>query len=218
MAAFTVVRSAVLFLLVAVVNTVADRASSGVKTTYVAGLVPPATRVGELARQRVASHVGYTLGAAAGAIALSIDTTAAFSTLIAINAFTSLIYAGLLAQGPAVAAQPRISSTRSRSIICDHALLAVVTSTGALSLCWGLVSTGLPLWLVRDTRLPVALAAAVIIINSLGIALLQVSASRGCDTARPASIRAVWSGGALALACLLLASTRGAAGLIADAS
>lgn len=215
MAAFTVVRSVVPFVLVAVVNTVADRASSGVETTYVAGLAPPATRVAELARQRVASHVGYTLGAAAGAIALSIDTTAAFITLIAINALTSLIYAILLARAPAVAAQPRTSSTRSPSIVRDHAFLAVVTSTGALSLCWGLVSTGLPLWLVRDTRLPAALAAAVIIINSLGIALLQVSASRGCDTARPASIRAVWSGGALAAACLLLASTRGAGGLIA---
>ncbi len=215
MAAFAVVRSVVPFLLVAVVNTVADRASAGVKTTYVAGLVPTGSRIGELARQRVASHVGYTLGASAGAIALSIDTTAVFTALIAINAATSLIYAGLLSRAPVVAAESRTPSTRSRSIIRDHAFLAVVTSTGALSLCWGLVSTGLPLWLIRDTRLPATLAAAVIIINSLGIALLQVSASRGCDTARPASHRAVWSGGALALACLLLASTRGADGLLA---
>ena len=106
MAAFAVVRSVVPFLLVAVVNTVADRASSGVKTTYIAALVPPATR-GELARQPVASHVGYTLGAAAGAIAL--DTTAVFSTL------TSPIYAGLSLWVTTVAAQPR-----TPSVIAQH--------------------------------------------------------------------------------------------------
>lgn len=137
MGAFAIVRSVVPFLLVAVVNTVADRASTGVKTTYVAGLVPRATRVGELARQRVASHVGYTLGAAAGAVALSIDTTAAFTTLITINALTSLIYAGLLSRAPAVVAQPRTPNTTLPSIVRDHAFLAVVASTGALSLAGG---------------------------------------------------------------------------------
>jgi hypothetical protein len=218
MAAFIFVRSTVPFVLVAVVNTVASRAQPGLETSYIAGLVPAATRVGALARQRVASHVGYTLGAPIAAIVLAIDTTTAFTALIAINALTSLIYAGLLSRAPAVTAQRPIQpNRRPHRIIGDHAFLAVVTSTGALSLCWGLVSTALPLWLVRDTELPAALAAVVVIINSLGVALLQVRASRGCDTARPASTRAVWSGAALALACLLIASTRGEGGLLAGA-
>jgi hypothetical protein len=215
MAAFTLVRSFWLFVLVSVINTAADRASTGVKTAYVAGLSSPTTRIAQLARQRVASHVGYTLGAAAGAICLSIDTTAAFAALIGVNALTSLGYAGLLTRLPIVRGGPPAAARASSSIVHDRAFLAVVTSTGALSLCWGLVSTGLPLWLIRDTRLPTALAGVVIIINSLGIALLQVTASRGCGTARRASVRAVWSGGALAVACLLLASTRNAGGVLA---
>jgi hypothetical protein len=215
MTAFIVVRSLGLFVLVAVINTGADRASTGVKTTYVAGLASPTTRVAQLARQRVASHAGYTLGAAAGAVCLSIDTTTSFTVLISVNALSSLIYAALLTRMPTTPVVPPPTARTPSSVVHDRAFLAVIASTGALSLCWGLVSTGLPLWLIRDTRLPAALAGAVIIINSIGIALFQVTASRGCDTARGASLRAVWSGAALAVACLLLASTRDAAGGLA---
>jgi hypothetical protein len=216
MATFIVVRSFWLFVLVAAINTTADRAGAGVQTTYVAGLSSPATRITQLGRQRVAAHVGYTIGAAGGAICLSIDTTAAFTMLIGVNAVTSLVYAALLTQMPTVPAPTRTTTVTSSSVVHDSAFLAVIASTGALSLCWGLISTGLPLWLIRDTRLPpAALVGVVIIINSLGIAVFQVTASRGCNTARGASVRAVWSGAALAVACLLLASTRHAGGFLA---
>ncbi|AIJ24561.1 hypothetical protein [Amycolatopsis methanolica] len=100
-------------------------------------------------------------------------------------------------------------------MLADPAFLAVVSTTGLLSLCWGLVSTALPLWLVRDTHLPAGLAGVVVIVNSLGVALLQVVASRGCTGPRRGAARAVWSGAALALACLLFAATGGGSGAIA---
>lgn len=215
MAAFTLVRSFPLFVVVAVLNTAADRASSGVKTTYVAGLAPADVRLGDLACQRVASHVGYTLGAAIGAVCLSIDTPAAFTGLIVLNAATSLGYAALITRLPIVPAVERGLKQRDRALRHDHAFLAVTVSTGTLSLCWGLVSTGLPLWILRDTNLPLALAAGVVIINSLGIALLQVPASKGCTDARASARRAVWSGAALTVACLLLATTRHGHGALA---
>lgn len=223
MAAFTTVRHSYgLFLAIAVMNTITDRASVGVKTTYVAELAAEQTRVAELARQRVASHLGYTGGAALGAVCLSLHTPAAFTALIILNAATSLAYAGLLARVPVVrtADANRIGrQNRPRrqavTVFTDPAFLAVVSASGLLSLCWGLVSTALPLWLVRDTGLPAALAGLVVVINSIGIAGLQVLASRGCDTPRAASRRALWSGTALGAACLLIAVTRGAGGALA---
>jgi Major Facilitator Superfamily len=212
MAGYAVVRSFWSLLAVAVVNTVADRASGGVKTTYVAGLAGRRSRVGELARQRVASHVGYTVGAAFGALCLSIDTTLAFTLLIVVNAATSLCYAALITRLPPVPFASAGVRRRSGSLFRDPAYLAVVGATGVLSLCWGMVSTALPLWLRQDTRLPLALAAVVVIINSAGIAALQVTASRGCGDARSAGRRAGWSGAALAGACLVFAMTHNGAG------
>jgi MFS family permease len=215
MASYLAVRSFWLFLLVSIVNTVADRASAGVKTAYVAGLASASQRVPELARQRVASHLGYTLGAAGGAICLAIGTTTAFAVLIGLNAATSLFYALIVARLPVVQAQPRQRVPPRGTVLTDWTFLAVMAFTAVLSLCWGLVSTGLPLWLVRSTHIPVTLAAVVIIINSAGIATLQVVASRGCDTPARAARRALVSGIALAGACVLLALTQDGSGVVA---
>lgn len=216
MAAFTMVRTIPLFILVSIVNTAADRASGGVWTTYVAGLAAEDHRMAELARQRVASHVGYTAGAAGGAICLAIDTRLAFTVIIALNAATSLLYAATIARLPPVPAVPRRPREGKRSsVFGDWTFLAVAACTAVLSLCWGLVSTGLPLWLARHTHLPIALAAVVVIINSAGIAMLQVLASRGGNTLAKASWRAAASGGALAVACILFALTRNGSGPLA---
>jgi MFS family permease len=211
MAAFVFAHHFAVFLPIAVLNTVADRAATGVKTAYVAGLADASTRVGHLARQRVASHLGYTLGAAAGALCLTLHSAAAFQTVIAVNAGTSVVYAAMLTRVPVVRPVPR----RRHTLFGDPAFLTVAMTTGLLSLCWGLVSTALPLWLLRDTALPTALAGVVVIINSVGVAVLQVPASRGCTTPRRATLRAVWSGSALAAACLILATTEGGHGLLA---
>ncbi|WP_115944846.1 MFS transporter [Amycolatopsis thermalba] len=213
MAAFVFAQHVAVFLAVAVVNTTAERATAGVRTAYVAQLADEATRVAHLARQRVASHLGYTVGAAAGAACLTLGSPAAFHVLITVDAVTSLIYAALLARVPAV--RPVARASKPRTLFADPAFLAVVSTTGLLSLCWGLVSTALPLWLVRNTHLPAGLAGVVVIVNSLGVALLQVVASRGCTGARHGAARAAWSGGALALACLLFAATGGGGGALA---
>ncbi|NIH88326.1 MFS transporter [Amycolatopsis granulosa] len=213
MAAFVFAHHAAVFLAVALVNTTADRAIAGVRTAYVAELAGEQTRVAHLARQRVASHLGYTIGAAGGAVCLTLGSPAAFHALIAVDAATSLAYAALLTRVPAV--RPAVRERRPRSPVADPAFLAVVSSTGLLSLCWGLVSTALPLWLVRGTHLPPGLAGVVVIVNSLGVALLQVVASRGCTGVRGGAVRAAWSGAALAVACLLFAATSGGSGVLA---
>lgn len=211
MLAFAFTTRFAVFLPVAVVNTVADRAAAGVRTAYVAGLADETTRVGHLARQRVASHAGYTVGAAGGTLCLALHTAAAFHAMIALNAATSLLYAAMLTRVPAVRRTP----VRTRGLARDPAFLAVAVTTGLLSLCWGLVSTALPLWLLRNTGLPTMLAGVVVLVNSLGVALLQVPASRGCTTVGRSADRAVWSGAALAAACLLFAATGGGHGLLA---
>jgi MFS family permease len=212
MAAYVTVREFWWFLAIAVVNTLVDRAAVGVKTAYVAGLVSTVDRMPELARQRVASHVGSTIGAAAGAICLAIGTPAAFMVLILVNAATSLCYAAIIARLPSVRTSAHKNSEPFR---LDGPFLVLMAITTVLSLCWGMVSTALPLWLHQNTQLPTALAAVVVVVNSLGIATLQVVASRGCDSVAGAARRALAAGIFLAVACVLLALTKGGSGYVA---
>jgi hypothetical protein len=76
-----------------------------------------------------------------------------------------------------------------------------------------MMSTGLPLWISRGTRLPLARSGAAVVIGSAGIAL-QV-ATRLARTAPRAARTAIWSGAALAGSCLLLATTAGGSGTFA---
>jgi hypothetical protein len=96
----------------------------------------------------------------------------------------------------------------------DMPYVSLAAICGVLTLCWGLLSAGLPLWIVTHTRAPRALAGVVILISSVAIATQQVRFSRGAQTPRAAALVAVRSGASLASCCLLfaLAGSFGAVG------
>jgi Major Facilitator Superfamily len=215
------------FLLVSTVFVGLADGSSAVRTALVAGLVDDnAARVRALAQQRVAQHVGYAVGAGAGALVLSADRPAVYSVAIAANAasFAALAVATATVPAPAPArvpatagdAPPAAATARTaRAALADRPYLAVMAVTAVLSLCWAMMSTGLPLWISRGTRLPLALSGAAVIISSAGIAALQVPVTRLARTAPRAARTAIWSGAALAGSCVLLATTAGGSGAMA---
>lgn len=86
--------------------------------------------------------------------------------------------------------------------------MALAGVCGILTLCWGLMSAGLPLWISRDTRAPHALAGIVILISSLAIAALQVRFSEGVNGPAAAGV-ARRSGLSLAACCVLFALAAG---------
>jgi MFS family permease len=87
-----------------------------------------------------------------------------------------------------------------------------MAATSVLSLCWAMLSTGLPVWLAGHTSLPLGVGGVVVVISSVGIAALQIPAGRFGRTARQSARTAVVAGGALAASCVLLATTGGLAG------
>lgn len=89
----------------------------------------------------------------------------------------------------------------------------MVAATALLSLCWAMLSTGLPLWIAGSTSLPLSLSGTVVVISSVGIAALQVPATRLARSTTQAARIATWSGLALAVSCVLLAGTGGRGGL-----
>jgi MFS family permease len=207
------------FLAVTVVFVALADGGSAVRTVLVVALVAePAARVRALAGQRVAQHVGYAAGAGLGALVLAVDDPAAYRVAVIANAVTFLVLAVLVPPVPARPDRPAAPRQGLRAVLRDRPYCALVGVTAALSLCWAMLSTGLPLWLAGHTRLPVALSGAVVVLSSVGIALLQVPAGRLARTPRQAARTATASGVVLAAACLLLAGTAGGTGAVAAAA
>ncbi len=206
------------FLVVTVVFAALANGSSAVRTALVAGLVrDTATRVRVLAQQRVAQHVGYAVGAGLGAAVLTVDRLELYQAAIATNAVTSLALAAFLIGVPRPARHAPAARRGVRGVLRDRPYSALVGVTAVLSLCWAMLSTGLPLWISGHTRLPVALSGAVVVLSSVGIAALQVPAGRLAGNPRQAARTAAGSGAVLAVACVLLAGTAGAGGALAAA-
>ena len=205
-AAYLVVHGTWAFLAVTVAFTAPANGATAARTAMVAGLVTGDTaRMRVLAGQRVAQHVGYALGAGLGALVLSADRPGGYLAAIAGDAVSFLALAAVTATVPSVA--PVARSRTGWAVLRDRPYLAVVGATAVLSLCWAMLSTGLPLWISRTGRLPLSLSGAVVVISSVGIAVLQVPASRLARDVGGSARTAVWSGVALAASCVLLAST-----------
>lgn len=201
------------FLLVTVVFVGLQNGGNAVRTALVAALVPGAAeRIGALARQRVAQHVGYAAGAGVGALVLTADRPGIYAAAIAANAATFVVLAVLTAFVPAAPASVR--RVRVRQALTDRPYVAVMAATSVLSLCWAMLSTGLPVWLAGFTSLPLGLGGVVVVISSIGIAALQIPAGRFARTARQSARTVVVAGGALAASCVLLATTGGLTGAV----
>jgi MFS family permease len=200
------------FLAVTVLFTALATGGTAVRTALVTGLVTdPARRVRALAQQRVAQHVGYAAGAGLGALVLTADARWAYTLAIAGNAASFLVLAGTTLLVPAPAAVPA-RRPGVRAVLGDRPYLCVAGATAVLSLCWAMLSTGLPLWLAGSTRLPLGLGGLVVVLSSVGIAVFQVPFARLGRTATRAARTAVVSGVVLAASCVLFATTSGGAG------
>jgi hypothetical protein len=219
MAGFLIGGGTAAFLITMVAFAALANGSTAVRTALVAGLVGDGPgRIRALAQQRVVQHVGYAAGAGLGALVLAADRLPVYQVAIAGNAAGFLVLAVLTATVPAVppaatpAARPPV-----RQVFRDLPYVGAVGVTALLSLCWAMLSTGLPLWISGHTELPAALSGAVVVISSAGIAALQVPATRLARTPPAAARTAVCAGVALAGSCALLATTAGGSGALAVA-
>jgi hypothetical protein len=158
---------------------------------------------------RATSHAGQALGAALGAAVIAADTPAGYIAAIVFNTATYIFFALHLGRAPSVpprrvaSAQPRLGAIR------DLPFTALAAICGVLCLCWGLMSSGLPLWIADDTHAPHALSAAIVFASMIAIALLQTTFSRGHNTPARAAKAAVRAGVSLAGCCVLLALSAG---------
>ncbi|MGA9858994.1 MAG: MFS transporter [Solirubrobacteraceae bacterium] len=200
-------------VLVASATAACDQGKTGVRAALIAQLAPEEDRVAALACLRACSHAGDALGAGLGALVIGLDSGTAYGAAIVFNAISYLAYAGGLLRVPHVPPCAIAPRRLGVTALCDLPFVTLAAICGFLTLCWGLMSAGLPLWIAGHTHAPHALAGVIVLISSVAIAGLQVRFSRGVDTPSTAATSARRSGASLCACCGLVALAAGPDGL-----
>jgi ethanolamine transporter EutH len=192
------------FLLVACVAVSAQGAQRTAQVTLLARAFEGTERANARARLRVATNVFVAVGSTAAAGPLTLGTKLAYeATMLAAAA---LVLCSLLAlrRLPVVAAAPRPASPRAP--LRDRRYLAVAALNGVITIQFGVLTVGLPLWVAGHTRAPAATVALLLVLNTALVALCQVRFTRRIADV-PSAGRAVFRAVVLLLmACLLYAA------------
>ncbi len=158
---------------------------------------------------RSLNHLGWAAGAAFGALIIGIDSRPGYVGLLALDAASFLAYAVAIAGVPRVAPVARSERGPRLMVLRDRPYVSLAAMMGVLSLCWGMLSSGVPLWVALHTDAPRPVSAVIVLLNSLAIAAFQVRVSTGIRSPLGAARGAIWAGSALAASCLVFALTDG---------
>ncbi|MBE8523940.1 MFS transporter [Amycolatopsis sp. H6(2020)] len=183
---------------------IGNSSAMAVRAAFATGLSRDGGRVRALARLQVGGRIGQALGAVAGAVAIQADTRPAYLAMLAFNAVTYLAAAVLtwrLPEVPPVAREQRTSLT----VLRDTPYLSVMALFAVLTLNWGLLSVGIPLWTVQHTEAPRWTVGAILVINGVAIALMQIRFARSADTPTRSAVAGRRAGVLLAVSCVLFA-------------
>jgi MFS family permease len=170
------------FLLVAAVTTACDRGASTARAAMYADVLPPETRTAARAFLRAVTNVGIGAGSATAAIALHVDTRAAYVTAILADALTFLAAAAILRGLPdsRAARDPDVARVRMPNpALRDRPYLLVTGLNSVVALQFTILEVGLPLWIVNHTHAPRVMVAATLLLNTVLVVLFQVRAARG---------------------------------------
>ncbi|MEV4757802.1 MFS transporter [Micromonospora sp. NPDC049559] len=213
LAAFLVIRSFPLFLLVVCLYACGQAGLASARQALLAGLVEPARRTTVRARLQSTANAGLAVGAALGGLALWLDTAAGYRAVLALDAVSFLVAALVLRRLPEVPPAPVRAGEPRLTVLRDRPYALVTALNAVMYLYMPLLSLGLPLWIAQRTEAPTALAAALLVVNMLGVVLFQVRVARRVTDLTGAT-RAMGRAGLLMFAaCAVYALSAGGLGV-----
>ncbi|GAA4417700.1 MFS transporter [Actinokineospora soli] len=181
---------------------VAQSGLYAVRQAMTAALVPAEQRTVVRARMQALANGGISVGAGIGGVALTLDTAAAYTAVFALDAVGFLIAAGLLARLPKVTSTRPVHAPRA-AVLRDRPYLAATALNAVLTLSLPLLSVGLPLFIAQRTQAFEWSIAALFVLNTAGVLLLQVRAARRVTDLTSAAKSVRWAGWALLVSCLV---------------
>lgn len=188
------------FVVVTVVEmlaTAASRASRGGLIRRVGGEGAAAYR----SQLRAIENAGVGIGAAIGAVALTLHTLAAYQVLFIANAATFLIGAWVCARLPHFPPLPAPPGTRPGVALRDKPFVAYTILNGVMSLQYAVITFALPLWIAMKTDAPRWMVGAVLIVNTIGVVALQVWVGRKVKTVQQGAAAMRVAGFVFLIAC-----------------
>ncbi|KAA1423085.1 MFS transporter [Mumia zhuanghuii] len=214
MLAYALAADAVSFTLIACFAVAMRSATGTSKQAMLARWYTGADRVSVRARMRVVTNVFIGLGTVVAAAALVVGTAAAYQVamlsvgVLLLVATIPLVRLPRLV--PELAARMVTAPTahdadgvaaRGRSPWKDRTYVASVTLNAVVAMHFSLQTIGVPLW-VATTDAPTAMVSALLVLNTVVVASLQVRASRGTHDVRRAGIAVRRGSWLLAAACV----------------
>lgn len=219
--AYVAADSAVSFVLVACVAVGSRSLQGTAKATVQVRWFTGAERVEIRARLRVITNVFIGLGTVLAGAALLVDTAAAYQvTMVAVGAFALLATVPLLGLraraegfGPRMDAHLVAERVVGPSPLRDRTYLTVIGLNSIIAMQFGMSSVGVPLWIVTRTEAPEVIVSALLVLNTVIVALFQVRASRGTHDVLVAG-RTVRRGSLLLASGCLLYGAAGSTGAV----
>ena len=199
------------FVAVVTLAEVADRMSRPAKNALVANVAEGPERMRLLAVQRALRNAGYGAGGAIAALALAVGTHGAYVALIAGNAVSWVIAGVLLTRLRVRAAGPEEEAEEAAPIgfldvLRDYRYVALALLNMVILLHASVLEVAMPLWVVRETSAPRAVAPILFTLNTALVVALQIVASRASDSIARARRAYGWAAGALVGMCALFAA------------
>lgn len=186
-----------------------DRGSAAVRSALIATSVRGQARLRTRAFLRSVNYVGISLGAAAGAVALVLDTAVAYQIVLAVNGVTCWVAALIMRRYPHVTPVPRESAVRIGGVFRDRPYVVVTLILASTGVQYAILDVGMPLWVNEYTEAPPWIVSVLFVVNTVAIVLGQVAISRRIESVRTAARAASFAGFIFLVVCVLISLTEG---------
>lgn len=207
------------FLVAASLVVMAEAGSDAARGALVAGVVPSGERVQARAYIRSVNNIGISLGAVSGGVALHFDTRPVYIGLLLacglVYVLAGLVYLVLPTVPPTAKSDkdgPRWVVLRDRPFVVVALLNAVLVMNG------GILIVALPIWIAQRTNAPIWVYAAILVLNTVMVVLLQVRVSKGTEDVAGGARALRRAGVLLAVCCGLFALAAGQPAWVAVAA
>ena len=220
MAAFTQIHSFAGFVVVSVIAGIISNAGGSTRGAMMSRFGVGDERVQIRAFQRAVTNFGISIGMVFSGVALAYDTRDAYLAMVLGNAVTFFVAAYYTMQLPAMPALPREEGERREPmtvVLRDHRFLLASGLNGLFWIHFTVQSVGLPLWIVDHTNAPRWWVAALLMVNTSMVILLQVRFSRGSGDVTAAARAFRRSGVLIGVGFLFYAAAEGTSEWVACA-
>lgn len=190
---------------------VASLVAAGLSATNAArgALLAELFDIGEATRLRSLLRAGSNLGIAVGGLGagvlLGVATPTAFRVLVLADVVTFALAMGALAQLPRPRARVAAAGYDNWQGLRDGRYVSATAVNAVLTMQYGVLSVGIPLWITVHHQVPTFMLAPFIIVNTVLCVLLQVRASRGLEHPARAGAAMARAGAIFLLSCVLIA-------------